>query len=52
MSSVCAFALMNLVIKNPETTQDIRLLQIGEMTINSEKPIGSNQEFKSSISVR
>ncbi|MFB5619608.1 MAG: hypothetical protein ACE5RC_00550 [Nitrosopumilus sp.] len=50
--SVYALALMNLMIKNPETIQDIRLLQIGEMTINSEKSIGSNQEFKNSISVK
>lgn len=49
---VYALALMNLMVKNPETTQDIKLLQIGEMTINSEKSIGSNQEFKNSISVR
>lgn len=36
---------------NPEMGQNIKFLQIGE-TVNSERPIDSNQEFKNSISVR
>jgi len=47
-----AISFMNSIIKNPETAQNIRLLQIGECIINSEKSIGSNQEFRNSISVR
>ena len=41
-------SLMNSVIKNPETVQNIRLLQIGESEINSEGINGSNQEFRNS----
>ncbi len=43
---------MNSMIKNPDTAQNIRLLQIGESVINSEKAITSNQESRNSISVR
>ena len=47
--NVFAVSIMNSVIKNPETTQNVRLLQIGESVVNSEKSIGSNQEFRNSI---
>ena len=47
--NVFAISFMNSMIKNPETAQNIRLLQIGESVINPEKSIGSNQEFKNSI---
>jgi hypothetical protein len=41
-------SLMNSVIKNPEIVQNIRLLQIGESVMNSERTNGSNQEFRNS----
>jgi len=41
-------SLMNSIIKNPETVQNIRLLQIEESVINSERTNGSNQEFRNS----
>ena len=47
--NVFAISFMNSIIKNPETAQNIRLLQIGESVINPEKSIGVNQEFKNSI---
>lgn len=47
--NVFAVSIMNSVIKNPEMTQNVRLLQIGESVVNSEKSIGSNQEFRNSI---
>ena len=50
--NIFAISLMNSGLKNPEMSQNIKLLQIGELTINSEKSIGSNQEFRNSISVR
>ena len=50
--NVFAVSFMNSMIKNPETAQNIRFLQIGESVINSEKSIGSNQEFRNSILVR
>ncbi len=43
---------MNSSLKNPEVGQNIKFLQIGELNINSEKPISSNQEFRNSISMR
>ena len=50
--NVYAISLMNSGLKNPEMGQNIKILQFGELTINSEKSIGSNQEFRNSISVR
>jgi hypothetical protein len=47
--NVIAVSLMNSVIKNPETSQSLKLLQIGESIINSENSMGSNQEFKNSF---
>ena len=44
--NVFAVSLMNSVIKNPETAQNLKLLQIGESIINS---IDSNQEYRNSI---
>ena len=44
--NVIAVSLMNSVIKNPETAQNFKLLQIGESIINS---IDSNQEYRNSI---
>ena len=46
--NVFAISFMNSIIKNPETAQNIRLLQIEESVINPEKSIGSNQEFRNS----
>ena len=43
---VIAVSLMSSVIKNPETAQNLKLLQIGESIINS---IDSNQEYRNSI---
>jgi len=50
--NVFAISFMNSIVKNPETVQNVKLLQIGESVINSEKSIGSNHEFKNSILVR
>ncbi len=47
--NVFAVSLMNSMIKNPETAQSLKLLQIGEPIINSENSIGFNQEFRNSI---
>jgi len=47
-----AISFMNSIVKNPETAQNVKLLQIGESIINSEKSIDSNQEFRNSILVR
>ena len=47
--NVFAVSLMNSMIKNPETAQSLKLLQIGESIINSENSIGFNQEFRNSI---
>jgi len=44
--NVIAVSLMNSVIKNPETAQNLKLLQIGESIINS---IDSNQKYRNSI---
>jgi len=44
--NVIAVSLMNSVIKNPETAQNLKSLQIGESIINS---IDSNQEYRNSI---
>ena len=41
-------SLMNSVIKNPETVQNVKLLQIGESEVNSEKTNGPNSEFRNS----
>ena len=50
--NVFAISFMNSIVKNPEMTQNVKLLQIGESIINSEKSIDSNQEFRNSILVR
>ena len=42
-------SFMNSIIKNPEITQNIRLLQIGESVINSEKLVDSDQKFRNSM---
>ena len=47
-----AISLMNSGLKNLEIGQNIKILQFGELSINSEKSIGTNQEFMNSISVR
>ena len=44
--NVFTVSLMSSVIKNPETTQNLKLLQIGESIINS---IDSNQEYRNSV---
>jgi len=41
--NVIVVSLMNSVIKNPEITQNLKLLQIGESIFNS---IDSNQEYR------
>jgi len=50
--NVFVISFMNSIAKNPEMAQNVKLLQIEESVINSEKSIGSNQEFRNSISVR
>ena len=50
--NVFAISFMKSGLKNPEMGQNIKIFQFGEITINSEKPIGTNQEFRNSISVR
>jgi len=50
--NVFAISFMNSIVKNPEMAQNVKLLQIGESVINSEKSISSNQEFGNSISMR
>ena len=50
--NVFAISIMNSGLKNPEIGQNIKIQQFGELTINSEKSIGSIQEFRNSISVR
>ena len=50
--NVFAISLMNSGLKNPEMGQNIKILQTGELTINLEKSIGTNQEFRNSLSVR
>jgi len=49
--NVIAMSFMNSGL-NPEIDQNIKFLQIGELTIKSEKSINSNQELRNSISVR
>lgn len=44
--SVYVISFMNSSFKNPEMSQIVKFQQIGEMVINSEKLIGSNQEFR------
>ena len=46
-----AISFMNSMIKNLETSQNVRLLENVDSPINSEKSNGSNQEFRNSISV-
>ena len=50
--NVFAISFMNSIAKNPEIYQNVKLLQIEESVINSEKSIGSNQEFRNLTSVR
>ena len=42
-------ALMNFMIKNLESAQNIKILQVEDQTINAENIVGSNQEFRNSI---
>jgi hypothetical protein len=44
-----AISFMNSMIKNLETSQNVRLLENVDSPINSEKSNGSNQEFRNSI---
>ena len=44
--NVFTVSLMNFIIKNPETAQNLKLLEIGESTINS---IDSNQKYRNLI---
>jgi len=50
--NIFAISFMNSIVKNSEMTQNIKLLQVGESVINSEKSISSNQEFRNSTSMR
>ena len=50
--NVIVMSFMNSGLKNPEIGQNIKFLQIGELTIKSEKSINSNQELRNSISVK
>ncbi|NQV39153.1 MAG: hypothetical protein HQ505_01200 [Nitrosopumilus sp.] len=50
--NVIVVALMNFMIKNLESAQNIKILQVEDQTTNTENIIGSNQEFRNSISVK
>jgi hypothetical protein len=50
--NVIVISFMNSSLKNSEIGQNIKFQQIGQLSINSEKSISSNQEFRNSISVR
>ena len=50
--NVIAISFMNYSLKNPEIGQNIKFLQVGDLTIKSEKSINSNQEFRNSVWVR
>lgn len=47
-----AISFVNSMIKNLETTQNIKLLQNADLVINSEKSIGPDQELRNSTLVR
>lgn len=44
--NVFAISLMKSGLKNPEMGQNIKILQFGELTTDSEKSIGTNQELE------
>ena len=50
--SVFAISFMNSGFKNPEIGQNIKFLQIGDLSINSEKSVCINQKVISSTLVR
>ncbi len=50
--NIIVISFINSSLKNPEMGQNIKFLQIGELGINLEKSISSNQEFRNSIWVR
>ncbi|MFQ5781716.1 MAG: hypothetical protein ACE5GR_01515 [Nitrosopumilus sp.] len=50
--NVFSIYMINSGLKNSEIGKNIKILQFGELTINSEKLISSNQEFKNSVLVR
>ncbi len=47
-----AISFVNSMMKNLETAQNIKLLHNVDSAINSEKSIGSNQEFRNLTPVR
>jgi hypothetical protein len=47
--NVIVVALMNFMIKNLESAQNIKILQVEDQAINAENTVGSNQEFRNSI---
>lgn len=47
--NVFAISFVISGLKNPETEQNFKLLQIGELSTNSEKSSGFNQEFRNLI---
>jgi hypothetical protein len=47
--NVIVVALMNFMIKNLESAQNIKIQQVGDQATNTENIIGSNQEFRNSI---
>ncbi len=50
--NVISISFMNYSLKNPEMGQNVKFLQVGELTIKSEKSINANQEFRNSIWVK
>jgi len=50
--SVFAISFMNSDFKNPKMGQNIKFLQIGDLSINSEKSICINQKVTSSTLMR
>ena len=47
--NVVVVALMNFMIKNLESAQNIKILQVEDQAINAENIVGSSQEFRNSI---
>ncbi len=47
--NVFVISLVKSSFNNPDNGQNIKLLQIGELVINSENSIGNNQECRNSI---
>ena len=47
--NVIVVTLMNFMIKNLESAQNIKILQVGDQAINAENTVDSSQEFRNLI---